>query len=253
MQKKIKIRIAAVFTAVLCIALNISALASGQWNWNEDQHAWYYDNVEAAAEEGLQTGETWTGWIQESGLWYYIENSRMMTGWVYTGGQFYYLKDDGVMAANEWIGNFYCGADGAVLKDCETPDGYRVDENGAWISQGESTEPGTPYLEVAKANPQLFATFGEANNGEVRISIENGKYCFKAMQIFGRPFGDGSYNPSLYMGDAFINPEAVVTIYTEEGTEIYRYQEWYRENVHFRAVKVQFNPAGYLTAITIEE
>lgn len=56
------------------------------------------------------------GWRQEDGLWYYYDASgRKMTGWIEIGDRHYYLYEDGHCAINEI-----------------TPDGYRVDESGAW-------------------------------------------------------------------------------------------------------------------------
>ena len=37
------------------------------------------------------------------------------------------------MAESRWIGNYYVGADGAMLVSTVTPDGYYVDETGKWM------------------------------------------------------------------------------------------------------------------------
>lgn len=63
------------------------------------------------------TGEMQTGWILDGQTWYYTdETGAMQTGWVSVGGKWYYLSGDGRM-----------------LSSATTPDGYRVNENGAWI------------------------------------------------------------------------------------------------------------------------
>lgn len=63
------------------------------------------------------TGEMQTGWILDGQTWYYTdETGAMQTGWVSVGGKWYYLSEDGRM-----------------LSSATTPDGYRVDENGAWV------------------------------------------------------------------------------------------------------------------------
>lgn len=57
------------------------------------------------------------GWHQDQeGRWYYYdEGGNLCTGWIEVGGKHYYLYEDGHCAMNEI-----------------TPDGFRVDENGAW-------------------------------------------------------------------------------------------------------------------------
>ena len=45
----------------------------------------------------------------------------MMTGWQFVDGQWYYLSPQ--------VG----GPLGACAVDTVTPDGYRVDANGAWV------------------------------------------------------------------------------------------------------------------------
>jgi copper amine oxidase domain protein len=37
------------------------------------------------------------------------------------------------MLENRWVGNYYVGADGAMLVSTSTPDGYYVDANGKWV------------------------------------------------------------------------------------------------------------------------
>lgn len=59
-------------------------------------------------------------WRQEQdGRWYYYdEEGTMCTGWIEVGGKHYYLYEDGHCAMNEI-----------------TPDGFRVDADGAWYEQ----------------------------------------------------------------------------------------------------------------------
>ena len=39
-----------------------------------------------------------TGWIKESGNWYYLDDSgAMKTGWCWVSGSWYYLDTSGVM------------------------------------------------------------------------------------------------------------------------------------------------------------
>ena len=57
-----------------------------------------------------------------------------------------YEKSDGTEAKNEWLwidGNhdciaecYYFGNDGTMFSSTTTPDGYKVNESGAWVSEG---------------------------------------------------------------------------------------------------------------------
>lgn len=129
--------------------------ANGQFavnEWVRRGNTWYY----AGANGELLTGwyqnaaGTWyylkdncemaTGWQLVNGQWYYLDraNGDMKTGWLQTeDGKWYFMRADGDMktgwlrtADDKW---YYLGADGACLMSTTTPDGYRVDENGAWI------------------------------------------------------------------------------------------------------------------------
>nr|WP_280518765.1 hypothetical protein [Blautia sp. NSJ-159] len=58
-----------------------------------------------------------TGWIKDSGKWYYLTFSgAMATGWIKVNGTWYYLNGSGAMAENTWIGNYYVNSSGAWTK-----------------------------------------------------------------------------------------------------------------------------------------
>ena len=105
------------------------------------------------------TGQASDGWMQDSKGWYYIkadgnrasgewqtingreywfdDNAYMAVGFrQFSNGDWYYFKENSGMAKNCWIEDqgdwFYLGADGVLLRNTTTPDGYPVDENGIW-------------------------------------------------------------------------------------------------------------------------
>lgn len=105
------------------------------------------------------TGQASAGWMQDSKGWYYIkadgnrasgewqtingreywfdDNAYMAVGFrQFSNGDWYYFKENSGMAKNSWIEDqgdwFYLGADGVLLRNTTTPDGYPVDENGIW-------------------------------------------------------------------------------------------------------------------------
>ena len=59
-------------------------------------------------------------WKYIGGSWYYFmpQSGALATGWIKAGEQWYYLDKDGRM-----------------LADTVTPDGYRLDNTVAWITE----------------------------------------------------------------------------------------------------------------------
>lgn len=56
-----------------------------------------------------------TGWQLVNSKWYFMnQNGTLLTGWQFINGKWYYLT-----------------ADGSMLASAQTPDGYKVDANGA--------------------------------------------------------------------------------------------------------------------------
>lgn len=70
--------------------------------------------------------------------------------WKLRDGQWIYVNDDGSLAISTWIGNYYLGADGVMLTNTTTPDGYCVGADGAWIPEGRpvDTDPKEMYKQV---------------------------------------------------------------------------------------------------------
>ena len=108
-----------------------TAIPTGRWEQSMQTGAWKYRSVtgEYAADQWLFENGKWyrfdkdgnmiTGWYQNPVTkdWYYLwANGSMATGWVPVGGRWYYLSASGEMA-----------------HDGTTPDGYKVNANGAWV------------------------------------------------------------------------------------------------------------------------
>ena len=51
-----------------------------------------------------------TGWVKESGKWYFYKDGAKTTGWQDWDGKRYYLNSDGTMKSNEWM----IDADGSI-------------------------------------------------------------------------------------------------------------------------------------------
>ena len=70
----------------------------------------------------------------DKGWWYEEANGAYPTNqWKLINNKWYYFDNIGYMLENRWVGNYYVGADGAMLVSTSTPDGYYVDANGKWV------------------------------------------------------------------------------------------------------------------------
>ncbi|WP_238917273.1 N-acetylmuramoyl-L-alanine amidase [Clostridium sp. YIM B02555] len=101
--------------------------------WNQNKTGWWYCTDTA---NGYYYKNAWK---QINGEWYYFDNDgyAMCNAWIKWQDKWYRLRDNCMMAKKQWLwveGECYCFDDtGAMYENCTTPDGYRVDETGAWI------------------------------------------------------------------------------------------------------------------------
>ena len=113
------------------------------WKWIDK--AWYYF---------AESGEMKTGWVKDKDNWYYLDSEgKMKTGELQLEKQEYVLANDGHMLTG-WNGNYYYRAsgerakeawteidgqwyyfkaNGELVKNGKTPDGYTVDAKGVWL------------------------------------------------------------------------------------------------------------------------
>ena len=100
------------------------------WKWSDNHYRYFESN-----------GAMKTGWIKDKGVWYYLnpEDGIMLVGLHKVNGDHYYFDESGAMQTGwkQLDGNwYYFQADGSLLKNATTPDGYKVNEEGIWkISQ----------------------------------------------------------------------------------------------------------------------
>ena len=87
------------------------------WFLDEKDGSWYYLRKTSDGNQGKMQ----TGWLKEGEKWYYLgPTGRMTKGWNWIDGKCYYMDQK----------------NGHMLADCVTPDGYTVDETGAWCVRG---------------------------------------------------------------------------------------------------------------------
>ena len=100
------------------------------WKWFDNHYRYFESN-----------GAMKTGWIKDKGIWYYLnpEDGIMLVGLHKVNGEHYYFDESGAMQTGwkQLDGNwYYFQANGSLLKNATTPDGYKVNEEGIWkISQ----------------------------------------------------------------------------------------------------------------------
>ena len=97
--------------------------------WFNQDGTWYYLD---------QDGSMQKWWIKDKGEWYFLNGSGAMeTGWLLDQGKWYYLESSGAMKASQWFevdGKWYYVNDsGELLVNTTTPDGYTVNANGEWV------------------------------------------------------------------------------------------------------------------------
>ena len=97
------------------------------------------------ASSGTQT--TKNGWVSENGSWHYYENGAMAKDkWLNVSGKWYYVVSDGSMVTGTWKDisgkSYYFGSDGAMYVSTTTPDGSKVDSNGAKVTGQTTTQTG---------------------------------------------------------------------------------------------------------------
>ena len=97
------------------------------------------------ASSGTQT--TKNGWVSENGSWHYYENGAMAKDkWLNVSGKWYYVVSDGSMVTGTWKEisgkSYYFGSDGAMYVSTTTPDGSKVDSNGAKVTGQTTTQTG---------------------------------------------------------------------------------------------------------------
>lgn len=101
--------------------------------WVQAGNEWYYYN-----EYGLMVAN---GWVNSNGNLYCFGTDGKMykNTWINYNNQMFYVDDTGKMLRNQLVGNKYVGADGVMLINTTTPDGYYVGVDGNYIPTNTNT------------------------------------------------------------------------------------------------------------------
>lgn len=109
---------------------SVSSIKQG---WNNGTKGWWYCTNIAKEFYYKDT------WKLINGTWFSFnsEGYAKCNQWELYKDKWYYLTSDCSMASNRWLWidgeSYYFYSDGSMACNTTTPDGYRVDDTGAWI------------------------------------------------------------------------------------------------------------------------
>ena len=116
------------------------------------------------------------------GWWYQNDNGTYpKSEWRYINGAWYCFDGAGYMLHDTWSGDYYLGADGAMLTNTTTPDGYRVGADGKWIPGGSQSTSTTVYNYFVTHDSSVTGYFqtNDPQSGLKHLTIEgNGSEIF---------------------------------------------------------------------------
>jgi len=94
--------------------------------WKQDANGWWLEMSDGSYAKSGMYNVAGTSYVFGTDGYMYTNRWAKLTGekWVY-------CTDSGAVAKNQWVGNYYVGADGVMLTDDWTPDGYEVGPDGA--------------------------------------------------------------------------------------------------------------------------
>ena len=137
---------AAVSITIIGVYTPATASASGG-SWQRDSVGWWYKNSNGSypKNDWQRIDGKWyyfdgrgyithSKWEQINGYWYYFNTSGHMTEntWKMIGDKWYYFDTKGHMLHYQWVGDYYVGQNGDMLKNAITLDDYLVGSDGKW-------------------------------------------------------------------------------------------------------------------------
>lgn len=166
---------AAISVAIVGVCAPATASASGG-SWQKNSVGWWYKNSDGSypKNQWQRIDGRWyyfdgrgyithSKWERINGHWYYFNTSGHMTEntWKMIGDKWYYFDTKGHMLHDQWVGDYYVGKDGDMLKNTVTPDNYVVGSDGKWDKRFSRE-----LAEIAKyqnLDNSRFSKFGAAH------------------------------------------------------------------------------------------
>ena len=148
MKKILKSLVAAmIVSAIIVTASTPTTTHAAGGDWRKDSIGWWYRNSDGSYPKSKweRIGDKWyyfdgrgyiihSKWEYINGHWYYFNTSGHMTEntWKMIGDKWYYFDTKGHMLHDQWVGDYYVGKNGDMLKNTVTPDNYVVGSDGKW-------------------------------------------------------------------------------------------------------------------------
>lgn len=200
---------------MLCCTFPGTVFAAG---WVKSEGGWQYQTGNGAAA---------VSWQKIGGEWYYFDGSGYMcTGWQSIDGHWYFFHESGAMAHGSWVGDYYVGADGAMLTNTVTPDGYRVGSDGKWT--GTSAQVSAPSKAITDQYSGIMMQFGywdsALNYKKPQASKKDGYYEITNVEMYVYDTLDKGYVEGLKKGSKIVRGEDT---YVLNRIETFYGKKWY--------------------------
>ena len=189
-RKAFSCAVLSIATAMLLPGISLAKPASTAGQWFNRSGKWYYGKDE----ENLRKE-----WIVSEGDWFYLQkdSGELQSGWLSLNGKKYFLNTlhngqfGKLLTGWQWIDGycyFFEAEDPKTLGELKvsglTKDGYRVDENGRYLSNGKvvyeagkglpGTESGQSVAGVSRALPSASSDSSYRSRSRRSSSTGNG-------------------------------------------------------------------------------
>lgn len=129
----------------------LSSSGAMKTGWNKENGKWYYYKSSGAMAMSLLTwikngyyllghdGAMITGLydVNKDKCYFDKSSGKMKTGWVKDSGKWYYFNNWGIMQKSKWVGNYYVGSDGVMATNTWIGK-YHVNSSGKWDATRKS-------------------------------------------------------------------------------------------------------------------
>lgn len=184
---------AAISIAIISVYTPATASANGG-SWQRDSVGWWYKNSNGSypKNDWQRIDGKWyyfdgrgyithSKWERIKDYWYYFNTSGHMTenAWEMIGDKWYYFDTKGHMLHDQWVGDYYVGKNGDMLKSTVTPDNYVVGSDGKWdkrFSRELAEKAKSPLNNLYKVDRSKYSvagslTFGKRNEYNIALQL----------------------------------------------------------------------------------